>query len=231
MNKHNSTGFKISLVLSFALGLTACGSDDNGNSLNDWTIDQETKKSQAQIMFINTLDQMATFYAKTNQMDRNVFDSRQQVNSVLVGVAEDHTFEWNKGSFEDSKLGVADTNSLTHQATIDIELEDSKTYWAVAWIDNGDYQLSAFNKAPLSTNGAYNVRIFTTLDLDVTNNDENAPATTIQKGKISTPFNIKNCATSLTVGDTDIDICTVARPGQAYLVVVDDQGQLFVGQE
>ncbi len=234
MTKPNFINAKFALTLSFALGLSACGSQDNANSIEDWAIDHENKDHQAQLMFVNTQEEMATFYIKSNRMNRDIFDNRQQVNSVLNGEAEDYTFKWSGGNQEDSKLGVTDTNSLTYQATLDIELKDKQDYWAIAWIDHNEYQLSAFEKTPLSTDGSFNVRIFSTVDLvKTTKNMINTPTDAIQKGAISTHFNIQNCATNLTHDDLNIniDICAIAEFGKSYLVIVDNEKQLFIGQE
>lgn len=233
MGKLASTTTKMSAVFVLALTLTACGSEENAKDINDWVIDVSKKEKYAELTFVNMLDEMATFYGKTKQMNRDVFDNRQQINSVSAGEGESHKFKWGAGNQkkEEIRLGVADTNTLSYRGFVDIELEDTLEYWTVAWKDNEIIQLSAFKRTPVVPTTHYNLRFFALKDLSISVEEGAHRAVTLTKGLTSDTLALDHCTNTVKVAGSYIDFCAEAEIGNSYLIIIGQDGQLYVGKE
>ena len=77
--------------------------------------------------------------------------------------------EWIDGA-KQTELAYEDGNSGNNQKKITENLLDGKRYWSVAWQQNGDRELSLFEKKPTNESDKFKVRIFANAELDVSIN-------------------------------------------------------------
>ena len=75
------------------------------------------------------------------------------------------------------------------------------------------------------------MRVFSNTALPVRINELSAVVATLEKGKVSVPFSIDNCASGLNVGGHNIEFCNQAEFGKSYLAVVDSDGKITVIEE
>jgi len=137
--------------------------------------------------------------------------------------------EWIDGA-KQTELAYEDGNSGNNQKKITENLLDGKRYWSVAWQQNGDRELSLFEKKPTNESDKFKVRIFANAELDISINQQAAISAT-EMGEISASFAIEGCS-DLQVGELPIDLCQSADFGRSYLVVIDNEnGSVVIAQE
>lgn len=218
---------RILLVVAISSGIAACKS---GNDINDDIVDDIKKDRQANIGFVNALDEQAIFYAKAEILNRSIFDDDQIAADVLQANTSNYPLRFNETT-EKNRFGVRDSATQTKSAITDLKLKDQVAYWVIAWLDGTKFQLTGFKKTLADEAGVFKVRVFSTTALAVKINGNEAIATTTEKGKATTHFSIDDCATGLNVGGNSIDFCNDSVFGNSYLAVVDSNGKVVVAQE
>ncbi len=217
----------ILLVFAVSSGVIACKSNDD---FNDDIVDDIKKDNQADVGFVNALDEQAIFYAKAKVLNRDIFDREQIAAEILEANASNYFLRFNETT-EKNRFGVRDSATQTKSAITDIKLKDQAAYWVIAWLDGTTYQLTGFYKSRADEAGVFKVRVFSTTAANIKINGNEAIAATTEKGKITTHLSIDDCATGLNVGGNSIDFCNDAVFGNSYLVVVDSNGKVVVAQE
>ena len=101
----------------------------------------------------------------------------------------------------------------------------------IAWLDGANYQLTGFTKNISSEADRMIVRVFSNTEQEVRINEVNDVVSTTEKGKVSAPFSIDNCAAGLNVGGNNIEFCNQAEFGKSYLAVVNSAGKITVIEE
>ncbi|MDU0353926.1 hypothetical protein RS130_08285 [Paraglaciecola aquimarina] len=208
---------KINLLfsMSFLAMLSACTEEALSN--ND-----------AEMSYINALDEQATFYIKKSSNDRDIYDSDYRTISLLSGEAS-YDIEHDWFSYEKSYIGVEDTNTRSEQVYISTNLRDKRSYWVVAWLDNRDYDISVFQKRKSNMADVIRVRIFANDRYAVFIDGSNASSFITDKGEVSDYFSVHNCS-ELSVENNNINLCS-ADFGLSYLAVVDEHGLVSLIEE
>ena len=226
MNILNLKFKKTALLVAISFSLLGCG----GSSLDRIVDDIDTDR-QAKISFVNALDEMADFHAKVDYLNRDLFDNRQKAKTVINNETSDFSFKWIDNGTQRSSFGVRDTNTNTTSVKIDTDIDNNANYWMIAWLDGGNYQLTEFKKSTYSETDRFVVRVFSNTVLPVRINEVNDVVAMMEKGKVSVPFSINNCAAGLNVGGNNIEFCNQAEFGKSYLAVVDSDGKITVIEE
>ncbi len=199
------------LSLSFTV-LSAC-TDSIDNELDD-----ADKDESAKVSVINSIDESIDFHSKVDKILRSVLDNDQRRLTVPANSADFHRFNSDDGK---GTFGIQDTNTLTNSDTLDIELKNEGSYWAIAWSDGDFYELDVIEKQEGMVTTDYRVRIFSDLAAEVFVNGETIAADTLKKGEVGQSVSFTNCADGLTVGSLTIDMCDYSV-GQSYLLVIND---------
>lgn len=218
----------ILLVFVISSGIAACNSSSSDDLDDD--IDDSKKDRQADIGFVNALDEQAIFYVKAKVLSRDIFASEQIAADVLGANTANYALRFNDGT-EKNDFGVRDSATQSKSAVTEIKLNDQAAYWVIAWLDGNAYQLTGFNKSTADEAGVFKVRVFSSTAMPVKINGNETIATTTEKGKVTTHFSIDDCETGLNVGGNPIDFCNDAVFGNSYLAVVDSNGKVVVAQE
>lgn len=211
--------------MTLAAGITACG-----GSANDIIIDGLDKKYDANISYVNAIDDATTFYLKSRLYIKSVYDSDFEIIDLTTGSASRPiTHKWSSLGHK-SLFAIEDSNSGKNYADFTYSLDNNESYWAVAWLDNNTETISVFKKKPLDKNDVFKVRIFAnaTLDVVILGNDQNLPNTVL--GEASDTYTLNGCA-DLYVGGKEIDLCALGDFGKSYLVVVNKEGLINYTQE
>ncbi len=198
-------------LLSLSL-LTAC-TDNIDNELDD-----ADKDESAKVTVINSINESIDFHSKVDKILRGVLDNDQRRLTLSANSSGIHRFTSDDGK---GTLGIQDTNTLTNSDTLDIELKNEGSYWAIAWSDGDFYELDVIEKKEGSATPDYRVRIFSDLAAEVFVNGETIAADTLKKGAVGQSVSFTNCADGLTVGSLVIDMCDYTA-GQNYLLVIND---------
>ncbi len=217
----------IFLVCAVLSGIAACKSSDD---FNDDIVDEIKKDNQADIGFVNALDEQAIFYARAEVLNRDIFDREQIAAEVLGASTSNYPLRFSEET-EKNDFGVRDSATQSKSAVTEIKLKDKSSYWVIAWLDGTRYQLTRFFKSRADEAGVFKVRVFSTTAMAVKINGNEAIAATTEKGKVTTHFSIDDCATGLNVGGNSIDFCNDAVFGNSYLAVVNSNGKIVVAQE
>ena len=144
MNILNLKWKKVALFIAISFSLLGCGSSA------DRIVDNIDTTRQAKISFVNALDEMADFHAKVNYLNRDIFDNRQKAKTVIKNEIGNFTFKWIDSATQGSSFGVRDTNTNTKSVKIDTDIDNNANYWMIAWLDDGNYQLTGFKKSTYS---------------------------------------------------------------------------------
>ena len=225
MNARNFNLKEIALFVAITSSLIGC--DDTSDKI----VDNIDTTRQADISFVNAVGEMADFYVKPNYLNRDVFDSQQKAKTVFNSEVGNFTFKWIDSGSQGSQFGVRDTNTSTTSSTIDTDIDSNAKYWMVAWLDGNQYQLTSFKKSSTRAANRFVVRVFSNTNLDIKINETDEIVAATEKGKVSVPFTIDNCAAGLNVGGNYIEFCNQAEFGKSYLAVVNSAGKIVVIEE
>lgn len=219
---------RFGVLTLLALLVSACGSSDK--IVGDILDDIETKHS-ANISYVNGIDESVTFYIKSTVYPNSVFDNDHRiVNLQHTHASNEIKHKWIDGAKE-TEFAIADTNTASKKRIITRDLQDNQDYWSVAWMMDGDYQISLFNKLSSNQSGKFRVRVFTDATLPILLNGQAGLVENTEPGQVTDVFSVENCS-DLRVGATDVDLCQSADFGQSYLVVVNNlTGSVVVAQE
>ncbi len=202
-------------LAAFSLSLTvlsAC-TDSIDNELDD-----ADKDESAKVTVINSIDESINFHSKVDKILRSVLDNDQRRLTLVANSSDIHRFTSDDGK---GTFGIQDTNTLLNSDTLDVELKDEGSYWAIAWSDGDFYELDVVEKQQGTATSDYQVRIFSDLAAEVFVNGENLAADRLKKGEVGQSVSFTECADGLTVGNLVVDMCDHTA-GQNYFIVIND---------
>ncbi len=203
------------LTAAAAIFITGCDSD-------------ATTNNDASISYINALDEQATFYVKKSSASTSVYHNKHKTVSLMRGDSSDEIrHKW--FGLEMSRFAVEDTNSRDEQVSIKKLLKDDRDYWAIAWLNGRDYELSLLTKSSSDRNGLYRIRVFANEKLDIYLDGSSSKFLTTKVGDVSDYFSVEKC-TGLVIEGNEIDLCS-GDFGRSYLAVVDDDGLVTLVEE
>jgi len=225
LNNIKKHGIKVLTVMALAAGITACG-----GSANDRIIDSLDKKYDANISYVNAIDDATTFYLKSRLYVKSVYDNDFEIIELTTGNASQPIKHKWSSSGHKSIFAIENSNSGKNLTDIKYNLDNNESYWAVAWLDNNDETISVFEKNPRNQSDVFKVRIFANASLEVVilGNDNTLPNTV--SGEASDTYTLNGCA-DLFVGGKEIDLCTLGDFGKSYLAVVNEDGLISYSQE
>lgn len=217
---------KTALISSLIIVLSACGSDKYDDS-----VDKLEQNRSSELVFVNTMDEMVTFYVKNSIKWKEIFDDNYKVlDLVKNSSSEPNKYTWHD-DLNNSYFGVQDTNSKVNKAHVEVELKNGIDFFVVSWESSNEYKISVLEKKPSNTSDVFRIRVFTDSDMKIKINGSDNEVATAKKGEVSNAFTINNCADSLQVGNNDIDLCQGPNIGQSYIVVVYSNGKHVITQE
>jgi hypothetical protein len=217
---------KSALISSLIIALSACGGSDK----YDKSVDELEQNRSSKLVFVNTLDEMVTFYVKNSIKWNEIFDDNHEIiDLVKNSSSEPNKYTWHN-DLNNSYFGVQDTNSKVNKAHVEAELKNGIDFFVVSWESSNEYKISVLEKKPSNTSDVFRIRVFTDSDMNIKINGSDKVAATAKKGEVSSAFTINNCSDSLQVGNNHIDLCQ-GDIGQSYLVVVDSNGKQLITQE
>ncbi|MDP2560278.1 hypothetical protein [Psychrobium sp. 1_MG-2023] len=229
MKKFNVKAVLCTTVMS--LFLSACGGSDK----YDKSVDELEQNRSSELVYVNAVDDMVTFYVKNSIKWNKLFDD----NHKTVELAKNDSSEPIKYTWHDdlknvnlnkSYFGVQDTNSNVNKAQVEFELKNGIDFFVISWESSNEYKISVLEKKPSNTSDVFRVRIFADNDMSIKINGSDEVVAIAKKGEVSSAFTISNCSDSLQVGNNDIDLCQ-GDFGQSYLVIVDSNGKQLMIQE
>jgi len=230
MKKFNVKAVLYTTVMS--LVLTACGGSDK----YDKSVDKLEQNRSSELVFVNTMDEMVTFYVKNSIKWNKIFDD----NHEMIQLAKNDSskpikYTWHKGlkktNLNKSYFGIQDTNSKVNKAQVEFELKNDIDFFVVSWESSNEYKISVLEKKPSNAPDVFRIRVFTDSDMSIKINGSDEVVAIAKKGEVSSAFTINNCSDSLQVGNNYIDLCQEGDIGQSYLVVVDSNGKKVITQE
>jgi len=207
------------------LSITSCGEAER---IADELLETIDTNDKANVSMINGLNQAVSFHIKNEIYNRSVYNSDffwSEVPPNEVGSTKE--YRWING-YDDIEIAIKDANSQEALHSIKFTMSDDKSYWLIAWRKGGEYRVSAFEKKHIVTVNKFNARIFSAGSHAVSINNDNIGST--NSGKVSARYSFDNCD-ELGIGNSLIDLCTIGNTGQAYLIVIDAQGNYLVAQE
>jgi len=218
---------KTALISSLIIGLSACGGSDK----YDDSVDDLDQNRSSELVFVNTMDEMVTFYVKNSIKWNKMFDDKHNIlDQAKYSSSEPNKYTWNNDS-NTTDFGVQDTNSKVNKAQVEAELKNGIDFFVVSWESSNEYKISVLEKKPSNTPDVFRIRVFTNSDMSIKINGSDEVVAIAEKGEVSSAFTINNCADSLQVGNNHIDLCQGPNIGQSYLVVVDSNGKQVITQE
>jgi len=225
LNNITKNGLKTLAVITLAAGVSACG-----GSANDRIIDSLDKKYDANISYVNAIDDATTFYLKSRLYAKSVYDNDFKIIEITTGTASRPIKHKWSSSGHKSIFAIENSNSGRNLTDIKYSLDNNESYWAVAWLDNNEETISVFEKKPLNQSDVFKVRIFANASLEVVilGNDNTLPNTV--SGEASDTYTLNGCA-DLYVGGKEIDLCALGDFGKSYLAVVNKDGLINYSQE
>lgn len=220
---------KLALTLVVAATLTACG----GSSSDDF---KSVTESEVNFNFINSTDLMMDFHIRRDDLfDKDDEDKLFRSNYIVAddipkaSVSGSYEYEY-KNISNAIHIGAIDSNSLHYNAKSKATLSGGKKYWGIVWKDYNELQFDTFRQKRNEKANVYNVRIFSNINASVYINGNDNEALRLEKGKVSDFLTINQCANSLTINDSDIDLCGVNH-GYSYLVVFNNNGDTIITRE
>lgn len=212
--------YKILLVGLTSSFLFGCRLDINLGLVDD-----------ADFQFVNNTDRTMTFFIKNGSESGNVFDDKFEITSVNVQrISNEIRYRWNENNSR-NQIASQDTNSRLIGQSLTRTLRNNRNYWVVSWLLNqSNYRLSLFERQSNDTPDEFQVRIFANRELQITIDSQNNDNTFTQAGEVSPHYSLAQC-NDLSVGGIEIDLCQTGEIGRSYLVVVDNNGQVVIGQE
>lgn len=217
---------KTALISSLIIVLSACGGSDK----YDKSVDELEQNRSSELVFVNTIDEMVTFYVKNSIKWNKIFDDNHKIlDLVKNSSSEPNKYTWSD-DLNNSYFGVQDTNSKVNKAHVEAELKNGIDFFVVSWESSNEYKISVLEKKPSNTSDVFRIRVFTDSDMSIKINGSDKVVATAKKGEVSSAFTINNCSDSLQVGNNHIDLCQ-GNIGQSYLVVVDSNGKQLITQE
>lgn len=224
MKKFNVKAVLCTTVIS--LFLTACGGSDR----YDKSVDELEQNRSSELVFVNTIDEMVTFYVKNSIKWNEIFDDNHKIlDLVNNSSSEPNKYTWHN-DLNNSYFGVQDTNNKVKKAQVEVELKNGIDFFVVSWESSNEYKISVLEKKPSNTRDVFRIRVFTDSDMSIKINGSDEVIAIAKKGEVSSTFTINNCSDSLQVGNNHIDLCQ-GDIGQSYLVVVDSNGKQLITQE
>lgn len=229
MKKFNVKAVLCTTVMS--IFLSACGGSDK----YDKSVDELEQNRSSELVFVNTMDEMVTFYVKNSIKWNKIFDDNHKIlDLVKNSSSEPNKYTWHDDlknvNLNKSYFGVQDTNSKVNKAQVEFELKNGIDFFVVSWESSNEYKISVLEKKPSNTSDVFRIRVFTDSDMSIKINGSDEVVATAKKGEVSSAFTINNCYDSLQVGNNNIDLCQ-GDIGQSYLVVVDSNGKQLITQE
>lgn len=217
---------KSALISSLIIALSACGGSDK----YDKSVDELEQNRSSKLVFVNTLDEMVTFYVKNSIKWNEIFDDNHEIiDLVKNSSSEPNKYTWHN-DLNNSYFGVQDTNSKVNKAHVEAELKNGIDFFVVSWESSNEYKISVLERKPSNTSDVFRIRVFTDSDMNIKINGSDKVVATAKKGEVSSAFTINNCSDSLQVGNNHIDLCQ-GDIGQSYLVVVNSNGKQLITQE
>jgi len=190
--------------------------------------EESLTNNDANISYINALNEQATFYVKESTDSGSVYDSKYKTVTLMPGDFSDEIkHKW--FGLVMSNFAVEDTNTRDEQKSFNEMLRDNRDYWVIAWLKNNDYKLSLLRKSASDNEGVYRIRVFANEELDILLDGSNDELFTTEVGKVSDYFTVEKC-TGLVVGNNEIDLCS-GDLGRSYLVFVDASGLVALVEE
>lgn len=220
---------KFAYLIVLLIALTACG----GSSSDDF---KDVTESEVDFSFINSTDLMMDFHIRRDDLfddddENKLFRSSYNVADNIPTASVSTTYDYEYKNINNAiHIGAIDSNSLHYNAKSKTTLSAGKKYWGIIWKDYNELQFDTFRQKRKEQANIYNVRIFSNVNAHVYTNGTNNIATTLEKGKVSDFMQINQCANSLIVDDTEIDLCSV-NEGYSYLVVYNNHGETIITRE
>jgi len=225
MKKFNVKTVLCTTVMS--LFLTACGGSDK----YDKSVDKLEQNRSSELVFVNAMDEMVTFYVKNSIKWKKIFDDNHNIlDQAKYSSSEPIKYTWHN-DLNKTDFGVQDTNSKVNKAQVEAELKNGIDFFVVSWESSNEYKISVLEKKPSNTSDVFRIRVFTDSDMSIKINGSDEVVAIAKKGEVSSAFTINNCSDSLQVGNNHIDLCQGGDIGQSYLVVVNSNGKQLITQE
>jgi len=190
--------------------------------------EESLTNNDANISYINALNEQATFYVKESTDSGSVYDNKYKTVTLMSGEFSDEIkHKW--FGLVMSNFAVEDTNTRDEQKSYNELLRDNRDYWVIAWLKNNDYKLSLLRKSASDNEGVYRIRVFANEELDILLDGSNDELFTTEVGQVSDYFTVEKC-TGLVVGNNEIDLCS-GDLGRSYLAFVDASGLVALVEE
>ena len=211
----------------FVLLVTGCGSADK--VISD-VVDNIKTRHKAQITYVNASENMASFYIKSTVNPLSVYDDKFFVTSLRENsFSEFVTHSWIDGAFE-AEFAAFDTNTEQNRTNFKRNLSADTDYFALLWFGTTGHQISVIERKPAVSPSVYTLRLFTASPVQIFDKTTDELTISTKAGEASEHIQIDGCD-DLKAQQFDINLCATGTPGRAYLVVINQQGEILVLEE
>ena len=202
-----------------------------GGSTVDTLINVAEKNKRSTFTFINATHEMASFYIQPKHISKSIYSSKHEVANISEGdISEPYTYQWNE-NFSRSVFASIDSVSQTKKYQVNFTIENEKSYWGIAWLDNNEYSMSIVKLSSNPSSDGYAIRFFSMSGQDISVGDSTSPLVTAYKGEATSTFTFDNCADIEIINGNLANFCQIANAGESYIAIILANGEVIFAQE